>query len=212
MCGNGARCIARYGFEKGFSGTIQKIETTAGMVTGWRVDERQYKVKLNDPTYIHLDHDIEIGGSTYECSYIELGSPGLPHGVVYLESMPDMDQDELRQLGRVLRNHSSFPKGANINFCQSDGQGGLRAITFERGVEDFTLACGTGAGSMALAMRLKGVVKEDRVRIEKPGGTLFIELEKRDDSYSIYLTGPTCMVAEGQVLDEDMRELWEGLE
>jgi diaminopimelate epimerase len=126
--------------------------------------------------------------------------------------MSDMDQDELRQLGRVLRNHSSFPKGANINFCQLDGQDGLKAITFERGVEDFTLACGTGAGSIALAVRLKGIIKEDRVRIEKPGGTLFIELEKRDDSYSIYLTGPTCMVAEGQVLDEDMRELWEGLE
>ncbi|HMM70214.1 MAG TPA: diaminopimelate epimerase [Gudongella oleilytica] len=212
MCGNGARCIARYGFEKGLSGAVQKIETTAGMVTGWRVDKRQYKVKLNDPTYIQLDHDIEIGGSSYKCSYIELGNPGLPHAVVYLEGMSDMDQDELRQLGRVLRNHSSFPKGANINFCQLDGQDGLKAITFERGVEDFTLACGTGAGSIALAVRLKGIIKEDRVRIEKPGGTLFIELEKRDDSYSIYLTGPTCMVAEGQVLDEDMRELWEGLE
>lgn len=212
MCGNGARCIARYGFEKGLSKDIQKIETTAGMVTGWRVDERQYKVKLNDPTYIQLDHDIEIGGSTYKCSYIELGNPGLPHGVVYLEDMSVMDQDELRHLGRMLRNHSSFPKGANINFCQLDGQDGLKAITFERGVEDFTLACGTGAGSMALAMRLKGVMKEDRVRIEKPGGTLFIELEKRDDSYSIYLIGPTCMVAEGQVLDEDMKKLWEGLE
>lgn len=212
MCGNGARCIARYGFEKGLSKDVQKIETTAGMVTGWRVDERQYKVKLNDPTYIQLQHDIEIGGSTYKCSYIELGNPGLPHGVVYLEGMSDMDQDELRQLGKVLRNHSSFPKGANINFCQLDGRGGLKAITFERGVEDFTLACGTGAGSIALAMRLKGVVKEDKVRIEKPGGTLFIELDRTVDSYSIYLTGPTCMVAEGQVLDEDMMKFWEGLE
>lgn len=212
MCGNGARCIARYGFEKGLSKNIQKIETTAGMVTGWRVDERQYKVKLNDPTYIQLDHDIDIGGSTYKCSYIELGNPGLPHGVVYLEGMSEMDHDELRKLGRTLRNHSSFQKGANINFCQLDGHGGLKAITFERGVEDFTLACGTGAGSIALAMRLKGVVMEDRVRIEKPGGTLFIELENRDDSYSIYLIGPTCMVAEGQVLDEDMKKLWEGLE
>lgn len=211
MCGNGARCIARFGFEKGLSGDIQKIETTAGLVTGWRVDERQYKVKLNDPTYIQLDYDIEVGGSLYECSYIELGNPGLPHGVVYLESMSDMDQDELRQLGRILRNHTSFPKGANINFCSLDGQGGLKAITFERGVEDFTLACGTGAGSIALAMRLKGIMEEDRVRIEKPGGTLFIELEKNNESYSIYLIGPTCMVAEGRVLDEDMKILWEGL-
>lgn len=212
MCGNGARCIARYGFENDLAGEIQRIETTAGMVTGWRVDERQYKVRLNDPTLLDLDHDIEIDGEIYPCSYIELGHPGLPHGVVYLEGIMDMDRDLLRQLGKKLRSHTSFPKGANINFCESDGEGGFKAITFERGVEDFTLACGTGAGSIALALRLKGITKEDRIRVEKPGGTLFLELEKNGDSFKIYLIGPTCMVAEGQVLDEDMKKLWEGLE
>lgn len=203
MCGNGARCIARYGHEHGLSGEVQRIETTAGMVEGWKVDNRRYKVRLNAPTKIELDHDIELNGMKFECSYVELGNPGLPHGVVYLPGMSGMDKDSLRNLGRELRHHTSFPKGANINFCEMDGNGGFKAITFERGVEDFTLACGTGAGSIALVMKLKGKLEGNSARIEKPGGTLFIDISKADEEYEIYLTGPTCIVAEGTVEDEE---------
>lgn len=207
MCGNGARCIARYGYEHGLSGDEQKIETTAGMVFGKRIDKRQYRVKLNDPTKIALEHNIVLDEIPYDCSYIELGDPGLPHGVVHLPGIKDMDKDELRALGKRLRHHNTFPKGANINFFEEDGKGGFFAITFERGVEDFTLACGTGAGSIALAMRLKGIAVENPVRIEKPGGTLYIDITQEDETYQIYLTGPTCIVADGTVEDEDYWEI-----
>ena len=82
MCGNGARCICRYGYEIGLAGELQRVETTAGLVTGRRITRRQYKIELNRPTTLRLDYPVEVDGKTYPCSYVELGDPGLPHAVV----------------------------------------------------------------------------------------------------------------------------------
>lgn len=82
MCGNGARCICRYGYETGLSGPTQTVETTAGLVTGTRIDRRQYRVQLNSPTVIRLHEAPVVEGKAWPCAYVELGSPGLPHAVV----------------------------------------------------------------------------------------------------------------------------------
>ena len=82
MCGNGARCICRYGYENGLAGETQTIETTAGIVTGRRITSRLYKIRLNDPTTVRLDYPVEVDGVRYACSYVELGDPGIPHAVV----------------------------------------------------------------------------------------------------------------------------------
>ena len=79
MCGNGARCICRYGYENHLAGEIQRVETTAGMVIGERINQQLYRIRLNDPSTIDLDRPIEINGTRYECAYVELGNPGLPH-------------------------------------------------------------------------------------------------------------------------------------
>ena len=63
MCGNGARCICRFGYENGLAGEVQKVETTAGLVTGWRVDKRLYRVRLNDPCNMRLDGTAEVDGA-----------------------------------------------------------------------------------------------------------------------------------------------------
>ena len=86
MCGNGARCICRYGYENGLAGEIQHVETTAGLVTGHRIGQRLYRIRLNDPTTVRLDAPVVIDGVRYECSYLELGDPGLPHAVVISQS------------------------------------------------------------------------------------------------------------------------------
>ena len=78
MCGNGARCICRYGYEHGLAGEEQRVETPSGIVTGRRIDRRHYRVRLTDPTVVELDHPLEAEGVTYPCAYIELGTPGLP--------------------------------------------------------------------------------------------------------------------------------------
>ena len=205
MCGNGARCICRYGFENGLAGETQRVETTAGMVTGQRISRRRYRVRLNDPTTIRLDSPVEVDGVTYPCSYVELGNPGLPHAVVPFQGLQEAGQTRLRELGRKLRWHSAFPKGANVNFYELTGEDQLYEYTFERGVEDFTYACGTGTGSVVTVLTLQGLVSGRNVRAQMPGGELVIDVEREGDRVTdLYLTGPTNIVCKGEITDEEL--------
>ena len=205
MCGNGARCICRYGYENGLAGEVQTVETTAGIVIGHRISERLYKIRLNDPTTIQLDSPVEIDGIEYACSYVELGNPGLPHAVVPYHNLKNADANELRELGRKIRWYKGFPKGANVNFYEILGEDHVYERTFERGVEDFTYACGTGTGSLVTVLTLQGKVSGHGVKVDMTGGQLIIDVE-RDGSQitDLFLTGPTNIVAKGEVTDEDL--------
>lgn len=205
MCGNGARCICRYGYENGLAGDTQTVETTAGIVTGQRIDSRLYRIRLNDPTTVVLDHPVEVDGVRYACSYVELGDPGLPHAVVPYHDLKNADENELRELGRKIRHHASFPKGANVNFYEITGEDEIYERTFERGVEDFTYACGTGTGSVVAVLTLTGKVSGQKVRVNMQGGQLMIDAERVCSHIaSLYLTGPTNIVCKGEVTDEDL--------
>ena len=205
MCGNGARCICRYGYEAGLAGETQHVETASGTVTGVRIDPRQYRVRLNPPTVMEPYWPADVDADTYLCSYVELGSPGLPHGTLAYEGLASADKDELRELGRRLRYNCAFPKGANITFYEQIDQNHLRAVTYERGVEDFTYACGTGAGSAVSALALMGKTAGKAVSVEMPGGTLTIDVEQEDGQIrEIYLTGPTNIVCKGAITDEEL--------
>lgn len=207
MCGNGARCIARYGYENGLAGTTQRVETTAGLVIGERIDERQYRIRLNDISKINIDEKITVDGTERTYSYVELGNPGLPHVVMEIPGLSTMDKEELRLLGKELRYSEKFPKGANVNFYEITGEDTLVELTYERGVEDFTMACGTGTGSVVSVLTEKNLVSGNDVRVSVPGGELFITIKKDSESGSvkdIFLTGPTNIVAEGVVTDEDL--------
>ena len=205
MCGNGARCICRYGYELGLAGETQTVETTAGIVTGRRITKRLYRVRLNDPTTVKLDAPVEVDGIRHPCSYVELGNPGLPHAVVPYPNLRDADESQLRELGRKLRWHPAFPKGANVNFYEILGDDLLYERTFERGVEDFTYACGTGTGSVVAVLTLLGRVTGRNVRVDMKGGTLTIDVEHAGSQVTgLYLTGPTNVVCKGEVTDEDL--------
>ena len=205
MCGNGARCICRYGYENGLAGETQVVETTAGIVTGKRISERLYKIRLNDPTIMKLDAGVEVDGIHYNCAYVELGNPGLPHAVVPYAGLKNADENELRELGRKLRWHKSFPKGANVNFYELTGEDEIYERTFQRGVEDFTYACGTGTGSVAAVLTMQGKVSGRGVRVNMPGGQLVIDVEREGPRITdLYLTGPTNIVCKGEVTDEDL--------
>jgi len=65
MCGNGARCICRYGYARGYAGPVQRVETTAGLVTGWRITEEQYRIRLNTPSVVELEKQLDADGRTY---------------------------------------------------------------------------------------------------------------------------------------------------
>ena len=204
MCGNGARCIARYGYENGLAGDVQRIETDSGIVVGHRMDQRFYKVRLNDVTLLER-RDLDVDGRTYECTYVELGTPGLPHAVVPINGLAEYPHDKLFELGRKMRYHKAFPKGANVNFYEIVGTDHVTVRTWERGVEDFTYACGTGSGSVATVLTLAGKASGQNVRIDMPGGRLFIDVERTGEHVdNLYLTGPTNIVCKGDVTDEEL--------
>lgn len=201
MCGNGARCICRYGYENGLAGEVQRVETMSGLVTGYRLDERNYRIKLNPPTRVELDYDAEAEGVCYDCAYVELGDPGLPHGVFRLDGLARIPGDELKILGRKLRYSRSFPKGANINFYEMQSDGSVLIRTYERGVEDLTYACGTGTGSVALVLKRKGMTGEESLRAKVHGGWLSVDVNGDE----LWLTGPTNIVCKGEICDEDLK-------
>ena len=201
MCGNGARCAARYGVEHGLVRDAEHIcfRATAGLIVGRRISRECYEVRLPDPGVIELNRRAE--GT--DCSYVELGNPGLPHAVVELLPAAFSDSDALREQGRRLRHSPAFPKGANVTFVCLTGGNRVRAITFERGVEDFTLACGTGCGALAVSLILRGRVPGSRVEIDMPGGHLSVSLRREGETVGdLLLTGPTAIVEEGKLLPE----------
>ena len=205
MCGNGARCICRYGYETGLAGPTQRVETTAGLVIGERISQRAYRVRLNDPTTLSLHEELEAEGAVWPCAYVELGNPGLPHAVVPYPGLAGADPQALFRLGRALRNPPRFPKGANVNFYEVTGPDQVLEKTYERGVEDFTLACGTGTGSVVTVLTLLGQVSGQGVQVTMAGGVLTVDVERQGDQVTgLYLTGPTNLVAKGEIFDEEL--------
>lgn len=198
MCGNGARCICRYGYERGLAGPEQHVETTAGMVIGTRLEPELYQVRLNDPTVLEPERQTALGPA----GYVELGNPGLPHAIVRVPGLAQQSLEALRPSGRALRWDAAFPKGANANFYDILGPDHLILRTYERGVEDFTYACGTGTGSLAALLTVLGQVSGHRVLVENPGGQLQVEVRLEGGRVSaLYLTGPAVLVCQGTVPD-----------
>lgn len=205
MCGNGARCICRYGYENGLAGETQRVETTAGLVTGFRLDTENYRIRLNDPGCIKTEYPVEVDGVRYACSYVELGDPGIPHAVVPIRDLKHADETALFTLGRALRYHPAFPKGANVNFYELTGKNRVYLRTYERGVEDFTYACGTGTGSTAVALYLQKLCGS-HLTAEMRGGTLQVDVEVENETVrNLWLTGPTNIVAKGELTDQNIK-------
>lgn len=161
------------------------FEATAGLVKGWRVDDDQYRVALNLPSVLDLNRRGDI-------AYAELGNPGVPHAV-RLWTGGDLftRKDALRAEMRALRFDPAFPKGANVNYCRLTGAGTAQVLTFERGVEDFTLACGTGCGSTACVLWKKGLLPDGKLTARVPGGILRVTVEGTDHVTALLLEGPT---------------------
>ena len=187
MCGNGARCICRCACELGIVGNEMTVETDAGLVPGWRLSETQFKVKLNNPGILDLHRKGDV-------AYVELGNPGVPHAVTEYQGDLWADAESLRAQMEALRHDPAFPKGANVNFHQWLGEGEVRILTFERGVEDYTLACGTGCGSTASTLWSLGKLPGGCLTSHNRGGTLKVSVEGDSEITSILLEGPTEIV------------------
>ena len=190
MCGNGARCICRFAYEMGIAGEEMVVQTDAGLVPGKRLSESVYRVKLNNPGVLDLYRK-------EDAAYVELGNPGVPHAVKEVPGLTWEDGPRLWEMARALRFDPAFPKGANANLYTWLDDTTIRILTFERGVEDYTLACGTGCGSTAVTLWLRGLLPGGRLTAENKGGILTLNVEGENGTVSaLYLEGPTEILKE----------------
>ena len=184
MCGNGARCICKFAYDLGIAGESMVVETDAGLVPGWRLGENLYRVKLNNPGVLDLNR-------REDAAYVELGMPGVPHGVTHIPGLTWEMAEDLRERAVALRYAPEFPKGANINFYDWIGENTVRVLTYERGVEDYTLACGTGCGSIASVLWTRGQLPGGVLTAVNKGGTLTVTVGGEKGTIdSILLEGP----------------------
>ena len=202
MCGNGARCLARYAFENQLANEEMQIETVAGMVYAKRLDQRNYQVQLNDPANIQE----ALMFNDFLVDYVELGDPGIPHLVVPYENLSITPLASIQALAKSLRYWDYLPKGANVNFYEVLENQEVVVRTFERGVEDFTLACGTGSGSTAYILAQKGLVQPEEVTIHVLGGTLKVKVTPD----GLFLIGDTNIITKGEIIDENLASTLQG--
>ncbi|MBQ2893146.1 MAG: diaminopimelate epimerase [Oscillospiraceae bacterium] len=188
MCGNGSRCICRFAFEHGIAGADMRVETDAGIVCGKRLSRSRYLVKLNNPGIVDLARKTDT-------AYIELGDPGVPHAVTEIPGLSWDMRAALLEKARGLRYDPAFPKGANVNFFTWLDETAIRILTFERGVEDYTLACGTGSASTAVVLWLRGLLPTGKLTVKNPGGDLSVTVEGSSGQIeALWLEGPTEVV------------------
>jgi diaminopimelate epimerase len=197
MCGNGARCVARFAYVNGIAGENLSFETEAGVVSG-QVKNDRAKVKMPDPVELRLDYSIKLkNGPVTVCSV----NTGVPHAVVMNETVEDIN---VFDLGREIRFHEAFaPAGTNVNFICQQKQGHLAIRTYERGVENETLACGTGSIAAALITSCKAKWQSPINLVTLSGESLTIYFKKDGSIFKdIFLEGDARIIYSAQ-LGED---------
>ncbi len=193
MCGNGARCICRFAYDAGVAGEKMSVETDAGLVYGERLAENRYRVQLNNPGVVDFTcHP--------NAAYVELGNPGIPHSVTEFPKLDWAEKEALKPVFLELYHSSAFPKGVNVNlFCRLSDTS-VRMLTYERGVDDYTLACGTGSASVGVVLWLQGLLPGGHLTAENPGGTLEITIEGKDKQIEkLFLEGPATVLKQIEV-------------
>lgn len=194
MCGNGARCFARYvGRTVGVKGSF-KFETKAGIITA-RLQGERVTINLTAPKDLRLQYLVPLSVGKTEIHSL---NTGVPHCVVYV---PDADKAMVSTLGPEIRRHQHFaPKGTNVNFVQLKGGNTIRVRTYERGVENETLACGTGVSASAMiSARLHKLKSPVQVHVQG-GDILEVGFDDNGNEFSnVTLTGPADFVFEGQI-------------
>jgi diaminopimelate epimerase len=200
MCGNGGRCVARLANMLGICGTSLSFRTLAGIIRA-EVSGSRVKLQMTEPHDLRLDVELELNGQRFNTHFI---NTGVPHTVFILDGPEILEQQEVVGQGRKVRFHSQFaPAGTNVNFVAVLGEQALALRTYERGVEDETLACGTGATAVALVGAAKGMVKPPVDVHTKSGETLTIYFDPgKKLPQEVYMEGETAVIYQGRLWEE----------
>jgi diaminopimelate epimerase len=201
MCGNGARCVARFAYLNDIAGSNMSFETLAGLVKAEVIKDR-VKVKMTDPLDLKTDDTIELKNGLLSISSV---NTGVPHVVIVNDSIDDVD---IVKIGREIRYHDQFsPAGTNVNFVCHIKDNTLAIRTYERGVEDETLACGTGAAASAIVMAHKMKLDSPLSVLTRSGGYLNIFFKEKEGQYfDIYLEGDARIIYKAQLWQDAWKD------
>ncbi len=194
MCGNGARCFARFVQKQTGVKDQFTFETGAGVIRA-QFHGPLVTINLTTPSNLRLNEEVPLRSGT---AIIHSVNTGVPHSILYV---PDADKAMVMDLGPEIRRHAHFgPRGTNVNFVQVTGPNQIRVRTFERGVEGETLACGTGVSASALiSARVHGFVSPVKVRVQG-GDQLEVSFDQQQGEFTnVRLTGPADFAFTGQV-------------
>ena len=195
MCGNGGRCIARFANLVGAAGTKMQFENLAGDFQATVLADGQVDLQMTLPHSMQLDLDLPVDGKILKGHFL---NTGVPHVVVPVE---DIEAVDVFNTGKALRYHEAFkPKGTNANFVQVTGPSSISVRTYERGVEDETLACGTGSVAAAILMARLGKVASPVAVRTHGGDTLTISFDlKGDSAENVFLKGQAEITFKGDL-------------
>lgn len=184
MCGNGGRCIVAFAKSLGIISREANFKASDGVHKA-RIDGQTVSLKMNN-----------VGEIRQKPGYQFLNT-GSPH---HVQMVKDLANFEVHKEGKRLRYGLYGQKGSNINFVESIGENAFAVRTYERGVEDETLSCGTGVTAVALAMYDAGITNSEKVEIQTKGGTLNVVFHKNTEQYEdIFLIGPAIEVYKGEI-------------
>ena len=201
MCGNGARCAARFAFMQGIAPATMRFETLAGVIEA--SISNTVAVRMTDPLKLRMNLEVIIDDTSTLLHSIDTG---VPHAVVFVE---DIDTLDVCASGSSIRHHQFFmPAGTNVNFVQQQGDG-FKVRTYERGVEDETMACGTGAVACALIASRLGLASSPVQIITSGNDRLDIIFESGENTSSpefsnVFLQGAAHVVYNGKLNAESL--------
>ena len=197
MCGNGARCVALYSVRgQKIEDRKQKkikIKTMAGIIEA-EVNNDTVKIKLTEPKDLKLDIPLKVSGRDLSVNFI---NTGVPHTVIFVEGI---DKIKVKNIGEEIRRHKRFaPAGTNVDFVEILSGDQAKIRTYERGVEDETLACGTGSAAAALIFALKTGALNKISMFTKSGEVLKVYFKKEGERLQdVWLEGKAKIVYGGE--------------
>lgn len=198
-CGNGSRCIARFAFMQGIAGRDMKFQTLAGDYTAHVLDNGHVRVSMSDAFGLKdAVIQVKIADADKPVHFI---NTGVPHAVIMVD---DVATAPVEELGRELRHHAAFaPAGTNANFARLTGPSQLTVRTYERGVENETLACGTGCIASSIIAAHAGLVTRPVEVTTASGEQLLIDFDATENgATSVSLQGSANLVYRGYVTIE----------
>jgi diaminopimelate epimerase len=193
-CGNGFRCIALYAHDILKYSSRMNFESGSGLIEAEVKQKNDIRVQLVKPRIFETDAVVEVCKHRLHYTFLDTG---VPHAVIFVK---DLEKAEVVEVGRAIRNHAHFqPFGTNVNFVEVKNKKEIAVRTYERGVENETLACGTGSTAAAIVSVLKGYSELPVNVLTRGGEKLRIDMRKKGpEILKVFLEGQARFVYKGE--------------